>query len=365
MRALRTRAGWLFVLMVLAGLFLPQVLHSPYYLGLLINGLVLAVAAVGIGFLMHQCGYVMFGVAAFMGLPAYLLGIGSNMLGLNLHVAVLFAVAGSTLFALAAGALVVRARPLPFAMLTLALAQMLRSASMLRVTRPLTGGDDGLTMQFNGTFLGLTQAELGKPDSFWPLAWLALCAVLALAWLASHSRFGRVLRATQSNEERMRFSGFDTYLPRLKAFVLASFMVSIAGVLMGLNAAYVSPEALDFATGGHALVAMLIGGAASVSGPVLGALLYTWGQDAFGATGYLELLTGVAVVVMIAAFPQGAMGFVLQTVRRLLGKGTPKPGAEHGAIPGATPGAIAGAITGAVPAAQPSDQPGGVSRAAH
>jgi branched-chain amino acid transport system permease protein len=335
MQALRTRAGWLFVVMVVAGLFLPQVLRSPYYLGLLINGLVLAVAAVGIGFLMHQCGYVMFGVAAFMGLPAYLLGIGSNMLGLNLHVAVLFAVAGSTLFALAAGALVVRARPLPFAMLTLALAQMLRSASMLRVTRPLTGGDDGLTMQFNGTFLGLTQAELGKPASFWPLAWLALCAVLALAWLASHSRFGRVLRATQSNEERMRFSGFDTYLPRLKA--------------------------LDFATGGHALVAMLIGGAAMVSGPVLGALLYTWGQDLFGATGYLELLTGVAVVVMIAAFPQGAMGFVRQITRRLLGKGSAKPGAESGAIPGATPGATPGAL----PGAPPSDQPGAVSRAAH
>jgi branched-chain amino acid transport system permease protein len=339
-QVLRTRAGLLFVLMAVVGCFLPQVLKSPYYLGLLINGLVLAVAAVGIGFLMHQCGFVMFGVAAFMGLPAYLLGIASNQLGLQLHAAVLFALVGSTLFALATGALVVRARPLPFAMLTLALAQMLRSASMLRPLRPLTGGDDGLTMQFNGSFLGLTQAELGKPATFWLLAWLGLCFVLALAWLAANSRFGRVLRATQANEERMRFSGFDTYVPRLKAFVLASFMVSIAGVLMGLNAAYVSPEALDFATGGHALVAMLIGGAASVSGPVLGALLYTWGQDAFGATGYLELLTGVAVVVMIAAFPQGAMGFVLQTVRRLLGQTGAKPSAGPGDKPGDKPGGI-------------------------
>jgi branched-chain amino acid transport system permease protein len=327
-QVLRTRAGMAFGLVALLGLFLPQLLHSPYYLGLLINGLVLAVAAVGIGFLMHQCGFVMFGVAAFMGLPAYLLGIASNVWGWNVHAAVLFALVGSTLFALLTGALVVRARPLPFAMLTLALAQMLRSASMLRPLRPLTGGDDGLTMNFNGSFLGLTQTELGKATTFWPLAWVALCAVLALAWLASHSRFGRVLRATQANEERMRFSGFDTYWPRLKAFVLASFMVSVAGVLMGLNAAYVSPEALDFATGGHALVAMLIGGAASVTGPVLGALLYTWGQDAFGATGYLELLTGIAVVVMIAAFPQGAMGFVLQTVRRVLGK---KQAADHAA----------------------------------
>ncbi len=308
---------WAWLAVVVAGVFVPMVLTSTYHLGLLINGLLLGIAAIGIGFLMHQCGFVMFGVAAFIGLPGYLLGIASNHLGLNLHVAVVFALVGSVLFALAAGALVVRARPLPFAMLTLALAQMLRSASMLQVLREVTGGDDGLTMRFNGSFFGLTQVALGKAASFWPLAWLALCAVAAISWMAARSRFGQILRATQANEERMRFSGFDTYWPRLAAFVLASFMVSIAGVLMALNAAYVSPEALDFATGGHSLVAMLIGGAATVFGPLLGAVLYTWGQDAFGATGFLELLTGLAVVLMISAFPKGAMGFLIGLWQRL------------------------------------------------
>ncbi|MBL8347193.1 MAG: branched-chain amino acid ABC transporter permease [Rubrivivax sp.] len=328
---MRSRRAAAFLAIAAVGLLVPYVLTSVFYLGLLINGLVLGVAAVGIGWLMRQCGLVMFGVAAFIGAPAYLLGIGSNLLGLDLHLAVLFALAGSTLFAALAGALVVRARPLPFAMLTLALAQMLRSATMLQAMRPLTGGDDGLTMTFNGTFLGLSQAALGKPASFWPVAWLALMAVLAMAWLAAHSRFGQVLRATQANEERMRFSGFDTYLPRLLAFVLASFMVSIAGVLMALNAAYVSPESLDFATGGHSLVAMLIGGAATATGPLLGALLYTWGQDAFGATGYLELLTGIAVVVMISAFPRGAMGFVIDLWHRLRPVGAGRTRAGRGA----------------------------------
>ncbi len=307
----------LFGAVVVAGLFVPLLLTSPFYLGLLINGMLLGIAAVGIGFLMHQCGLVMFGVAAFIGLPAYLLGIASNHLSLSLHAAVLAALLGCTLFALVVGALVVRARPLPFAMLTLALAQMLRSTTMLQVMRPLTGGDDGLTMQFSGSFLGLSQTELSKAASFWPLAWVALCAVLLIAWLAARSRFGQVLRATQANEERMRFSGFNTYVPRLLAFTLASFMVSVAGVLMGLNSAYASPELLDFTTGGHSLVAMLVGGAGQVAGPLLGALLYTWGQDAFGATGHLELLTGIAVVAVISAFPQGASGFVLQMLRKV------------------------------------------------
>lgn len=314
--AWRGPAIWAAVVMV--GWFVPLVLTNKFYLGLLINGMILGVAAVGIGFLMHQCGLVMFGVAAFIGLPAYLVGIASMRLGLGLNTSVLFALVLSTVFAALVGALVVRARPLPFAMLTLALAQMLKSVSTLNVMRPVTAGEDGLAMTFNGTFAGLTQGQLAKASDFWPIAWLALCGVLTLAWLAGHSRFGQVLRATQANEERMRFSGFDTYRPRLAAFVLASFIVSVSGVLIALNSAFASPELLDFATGGHALVAMLVGGAATVSGPLLGALLYTWGQDAFGATGHLELLTGIAVVVVISAFPRGAMGFLIQAWQKML-----------------------------------------------
>jgi branched-chain amino acid transport system permease protein len=229
------------------------------------------------------------------------------------------------------GALVVRARPLPFAMLTLALAQMLRSMVMITDFRPVTGGDDGLALNFTGGFFGLTQSQMSRPEGFWPVAWLALCGVMLLAWALGHSRTGRVLRSIQANEERMRFSGFNTYGPRVLAFTVAGFIAAVSGLLTALHTAFASPELLDFATGGNALVSTLVGGVGTVGGPVLGALLFTIGQDQFGATGHLELLTGIGVVLVIVAFPQGAMGFIRGGFGRLLRRNPAPAKDDHAA----------------------------------
>jgi branched-chain amino acid transport system permease protein len=303
--------------LVALGLFVPALLKSTFHLGLLINAIVLAVAAVSIGFLAHQCGLMMFGAAAFTGGATYLFAIAVTQFGWGAMPAAAFALLAGTALSALIGALVVRARPLPFAMLTLALAQMLRSLVMITGFRPVTGGDDGLALTFSGTFFGLTQAQLSRPESFWPVAWLALCGTMLLAWAAGRSRFGQVLRAIRANEERMRFSGFGTYAPRVLAFTLAGFIAAVSGLLTGLHTAFASPELLDFVTGGNALVSALVGGVGTVGGPALGALLYVIGQDQFGATGHLELLTGVGVVLVIVAFPQGAMGFVQGALRRL------------------------------------------------
>ncbi|TMH01611.1 MAG: branched-chain amino acid ABC transporter permease, partial [Betaproteobacteria bacterium] len=273
------------------------------------------------GFLARQSGLMMFGAAAFTGGATYLFAIAVTRFGLSAMTAAVFALLAATLLSALIGALVVRARPLPFAMLTLALAQMLRSLVMITQFRPITGGDDGLALTFSGSFLGLTQSELSKPASFWPVAWLALCGVMLIAWGVGRSRTGRVLRAIRANEERMRFSGFDTYVPRVLAFTLAGFIAAVSGLLTGLHTAFASPELLDFATGGNALVSTLVGGIGSVSGPVLGALLYVIGQDQFGATGHLELLTGLGVVLVIVAFPQGVMGFIQAGIARFSSRG--------------------------------------------
>ena len=303
--------------LIVLGAFLPMVLKSGFYIELLINATILGIAAVALGFLAHQCGLVMFGVAGFSGGGAYLFAIAVTQFGWNVLGAAAFALLAATMLSALVGALIVRARPLPFAMLTLALAQMLNSVVKITQYRGVTGGDDGLPLTFAGTFFGLTQAQLAKAESFWPVAWFALCGVMLLAWTVGRSRTGQVLRAIRANDERMRFSGFDTYWPRLLAFTITGFIASVAGVLTALHSAFASPELLDFVTGGNALVAMLVGGASTVAGPVLGGLLYVIGQDQFGASGHLELLTGIGVVVVIVAFPEGAMGFIRNTLNKL------------------------------------------------
>jgi branched-chain amino acid transport system permease protein len=320
------------IALIVLGLFVPMVLKSNFYLGLLINAIVLGIAALAIGFLAHQSGLMMFGAAAFTGSATYLFAIAVTHLGWSAMTAAAFTLVAATLLSALIGALVVRARPLPFAMLTLALAQMLRSLVMVTQFRPVTGGDDGLALTFSGSFFGLTQAELSKPQGFWPVAWLALCGVMLLAWAVGRSRTGRVLRSIRANEERMRFSGFNTYLPRVMAFTLSGFIAAVSGLLTGLYTAFASPELLDFATGGNALVSTLVGGIGTVSGPVLGALLYVIGQDQFGATGHLELLTGLGVVLVIVAFPEGAMGFIRDRLARLFRRAAPPAhGGDHAA----------------------------------
>jgi branched-chain amino acid transport system permease protein len=138
----------------------------------------------------------------------------------------------------------------------------------------------------------------------WVAAWLAGLAL----WAAGRSRLGAILRAVRENEERMRFSGFDTYLPRLIAYVLVNIVAAVAGLLHVLNAGFVSPESLGISVSTNALVAALMGGMAGSVGPILGGLIFSFAQDEFGARGLTQLLTGIAIVVFIVVFPRGVVG---------------------------------------------------------
>ncbi len=301
----------------LVGLFLPNMITKPFYLTIANEGLLLGMVAVSIGFLKLQSGVVVFGASAFYGGTAYLFAIATMSFEWPAAAAAAFALAGSVGVAFVVGALICNAKPLSFMMLTLAIAEMLHRLATIAGLRPLTGGDDGITINFPGTLLGLSQADFSDASTFWIVGWTTVACVMAVVWMVGQSRWGKILRATRENEERMRFSGFNTYYPRLFAFVLSSAIAALAGLLAVLKTGFVSPELLDMSTSSNGVIAALIGGVGSVGGPLFGGLLYTFALDQFGARGHLQLFTGLAVVIVVSAFPTGFAGLTGLLIKRL------------------------------------------------
>jgi branched-chain amino acid transport system permease protein len=297
------------------GLLLPTLVPDAYYLGIAVDGAVLGILAVSVGFLMRRCGLVSLGQAAFFGMGAYLLGIATTYWAWKPAVAAMTAVAGGAALSLVIGAIIVRTPGMSFVMLTLAFGQALWAASNQTNARPVTGGFDGLVVRYRDSFFGYQRGDLGDAAIFWPIAWTALVGLATLLSLLGRSRFGLLLEAIRENEERARFSGFDTYWPRVAAFALSGTVAAIAGVLFAVHKSFVSPDLLDWSTSGNALVAAIVGGVGSTAGPAIGAFLYIFGRDRFAGGGNLEFYTGVALIAVLVFAPGGITGAFSRLVR--------------------------------------------------
>jgi len=304
---IRSRVGIAVVVMAL-GYLVPSVIGSVSTMTVLLNGIVLGLLALSVGFLLDSLGWVSFGAAAFSGGAAYLFGIlcvsGNSAVLPSAGYAVLLATAASLLI----GMIFVRSKLLVFTILTLALSQMILQVVSLDSLSGTTGGSDGLVINDHGSLFGLSPLELTEPGHLWYLAWtivmLAVLAVLAVRL----SRAGRLLRGIRENESRLQHSGFDTYWPKVLAFGFAGLLGALAGVLQAMSIAFVSTDVLSFGASGTALVAALIGGYRSSYGPIIGGLLLTYGENYFGSTGQLFLYTGIAIIVVLVVFPTGISG---------------------------------------------------------
>lgn len=290
-----------------AGFLVPGWLGGGYAQTLLNNGLITGVLALGVAFIMRQCGLVLFGIATFYGLAAYACGILVNDFGFDAMgaagTAVLIAGAAAFLF----GLVVIRVQPLAFMMICLCMAELMRHLVALPNLRRTTGGSDGLLFMPEGRVFGIEAMDLLEAPALWPLLWSATWLIGgAFLWVAL-SRFGIRLRAITENEERMRFSGFNTYWPRVFAFTGAGVAAGIAGVLQALATGFASPEMFSIVTSTNALLAAITGGISSVVGPILGGVIYTWAISEFGALGYSQLFTGIAVILVLLLIPKGVL----------------------------------------------------------
>lgn len=307
------------VVVAALGLTIPLLTSDVFYLGLLVDGAILALMALGLGFLARRLGLVSLGHAAFFGVAAYGVAGASTHWGWAPLPSFVFGILAGTLMAAFMGALVVRTSGMAFLMLTLALGQAVFLFSTQQVMRPVTGGHDGLQTTFDpdATFLGIDSAMLLSSAQFWWVAWIALVAMVWLVWVVGRGRFGLILEGTRENEERMRFSGYGTFWPRSIAFAFSGFITSLGGALFALHAGYVSPDILGFLRAGDALIAALVGGTAFLLGPVVGAFLFVYAQSQFATSGNLPLYTGLALVIVIMFLPGGITGGIAWISKRV------------------------------------------------
>ena len=305
----------------LAGAVVPTRLFGDFVLRLANEGLLLGMLALSVAFLMSQAGLVALGAASVYGGTGLLFAIALGDWNCAPTTAILVALFIVTVYTAALGALIVRTNPLAFMMLTLAAGEMISHAVLLDALRDYTGGADGLVVRFKGTIFGLESTDFAEPSRFWPMVWIAAWLSGLALWAVGRSRLGAILRAIRQNEERMRFSGFNTYLPRLIAYVLVNMVAAVAGILHVLNAGFVSPESLGLSISTNTLVAALMGGIAGSVGPIIGGLIFSFAQDEFGARGLTQLLTGFAIVLFIVVFPKGVVGGLWGAVRSRLSSG--------------------------------------------
>jgi branched-chain amino acid transport system permease protein len=306
------------VVVAIVGLAVPNILNS-YYTGLALSGVILAMLAIGVGFLSRHLGLISLGHTAFFGAAAYGLGIANTRWHWGPLQSAMFGFLAGVVITMIVGALVVRAVGMGFLMLTLALGQALYYLIVLSDARPYTAAFDGLILSFKSTdsFLGVGSNNLLNATDFWPIAWVALVVSAFALWAIGRTRFGTVLHGIRENEERMRFSGYSTFLPRFWAFLVSGAVASLGGVLFALNAGTVTPDIVSFQTSGQSLVAAIVGGLETVIGPIVGSLLYVYAQSKFSTSGNLELYTGITLIVVLAFLRGGITGSIARGVRYL------------------------------------------------
>ncbi len=298
---------------------LPPVFYltgNAFYLDLATRLTILAIAAVSLNLILGYGGLISFGHAAYLGIGAYAVGIpahhwlygGLESLGLATtsgYVQIPLAIGVAALFALVTGAICLRTKGVYFIMITMAFAQMMYYAI---VSIEEYGGDDGLGID---TRSELPFIDLDDPLQLFGLAYVSLVVAMLIVRMIVNSRFGMVLRGAKGNNERVVMLGFNTYLFRLTAYVIAGAMAGYAGALLGNFTTFISPEMMDWGRSGELMFMVILGGTATLVGPVIGATLFIVLEEVLSSlTVYWHLPFGLLLLAVVLFGKGGIMGML-------------------------------------------------------
>lgn len=302
------RGGWWAVGLFALLAALPAV-APPYLRSLAIEVLILAIFAMSLDLLLGYTGLVSFGHASFLGMGAYALAFSTRALGDNLLLTAPISLLAVGLFAVVAGYLALRTTGISFLMLTLAFSQMLFGLAIKWSS--VTGGTDGISVARPTLGLGALSVRFGPDITFYYLALVCFALSWWLLRRIVQSPFGHALRGIKENEARMRALGYPTGRLKLIAFVIAGLFAGLAGILAAAFNRHSSPELLSWTVSGEAIIMVIVGGAGTLVGPILGAtLVHLLESYASSYTELWRMVMGAVFVGFVLFAPQGIVGLL-------------------------------------------------------
>lgn len=329
---------------VLYALLLLALIAAPFagaYPVFVMKVLCFALFACAFNLLLGFTGLLSFGHAAFFGSAGYVTGYAIRNLGFTPEVGILAGMVAGAVLGLVIGLLAIRRQGIYFAMITLALAQMLY---FFCLQAPFTGGEDGLQGVPRGSLFGLLPLD---SDLTLYYVVLAICALgFLLIMRVVHSPFGQVLKAIKENEPRAISLGYDVDRFKLLAFVLSATLAALAGSTKTVVLGFETLTDVHWTMSGMVILMTLVGGLGTMLGPVVGAVVIivlenklgdigNWLATATGVTWFqtlgesVTIVIGAIFIICVLAFRRGLVGELVARSKFFRGAAQPSPGSAH------------------------------------
>src|SRR5688572_2103087 len=278
----------------------PLVLYPVF----LMKVMCFALFACAFNLLIGYGGLLSFGHAMFLGTAGYAAAHYAKVRGFPPELAIAFGTGCACLLGVVTGVLAIRRQGIYFAMITLALAQML---FFFYLQAPFTGGEDGIQAVPRGRLLGLI--DLSNIWAMYVTVAVIFLGGFLLVWRVIHSPFGQVPKAIRENEARALSLGYDTARYKLLAYVLSGTVAGLAGATKALVFQLASLTDVHWTMSGEVVLMTLLGGMGTLFGPVAGALIIISMQNYLAQLGaWVTIVQGLIFVICVLTFRRGVIG---------------------------------------------------------